>query len=84
MVVADKLFEMVINSAQVGCRKPDRVIFDLAAERRGYRPARCILVDDLPQNCAGTRVAGWRAMPFTDAQQAVAEVRAKLDLVVSS
>ncbi|MFD6390503.1 HAD-IA family hydrolase [Nocardia sp. NPDC060259] len=79
MVVADELFDTVVNSAQVGCRKPDREIFDLAAERAGIAPDRCILVDDLPQNCAGARAAGWRAVLFVDAEQAIADVERAVD-----
>lgn len=74
MVDAETLFAAVVNSARVGCRKPDREIFDLAATRAGIDPARCVLVDDLPKNCDGAREAGWRAVLFTDAHTAAAEL----------
>ncbi|MEU2252545.1 HAD-IA family hydrolase [Nocardia xishanensis] len=82
MVVADELFEEIVNSAQVGCRKPDPEIFELAAARAGIEPQRCVLVDDLPQNCAGARAAGWRAVQFRDASTATAEVDAAVRQLV--
>ncbi|WP_431955506.1 HAD-IA family hydrolase [Nocardia lijiangensis] len=82
MVVAEELFEEIVNSAQVGCRKPDPEIFELAAARAGIEPQRCVLVDDLPQNCAGARAAGWRAVQFRDAATATAEVDAEVRQLV--
>ncbi|MET8778047.1 HAD-IA family hydrolase [Nocardia sp. NPDC050713] len=83
MVVAEELFEEIVNSAQVGCRKPDPEIFELAAARAGVEPNRCVLIDDLPQNCAGARAAGWRAVLFRDAATATAEVDAELRQLVA-
>ncbi|TQM32103.1 HAD family hydrolase [Nocardia bhagyanarayanae] len=83
MVVAEELFEEIVNSAQVGCRKPDPEIFELAAARAGVEPNRCVLIDDLPQNCAGARSAGWRAVLFRDAATATAEVDAELRQLVA-
>ncbi|MGV9616925.1 HAD family hydrolase [Nocardia xishanensis] len=82
MVVAEELFEEIVNSAQVGCRKPDPEIFELAAARAGIEPQRCVLVDDLPQNCAGALAAGWRAVQFRDAATATAEVDAEVRQLV--
>jgi putative hydrolase of the HAD superfamily len=68
------LFDEVVLSFEVGCRKPDREIFDLAAQRAGVRPAECLFVDDLTKNCDGATAAGWQAIHFTDTAVAVAEL----------
>lgn len=71
VVPPEGLFDDVVSSAQVGCRKPDREIFELAAARAGVRPEECVLVDDLEKNCAGATAAGWHAVHFTDTSLAI-------------
>ena len=41
--------DLVVISEDVGLRKPDPRIFQLAAERLGATPARCIFVGDNPE-----------------------------------
>jgi len=74
MVPAD-LFDEVVLSFEVGHRKPEQGIFDLAAVRLGLAPRQCVLVDDLLLNCEGARAAGWQAVHFTD----TADASARLD-----
>nr|WP_231384184.1 HAD family phosphatase [Cellulomonas sp. URHD0024] len=73
MVDVDELFDQVVLSFEVGRRKPDREMFELAARRAGVRPGECVLVDDLAKNCAGAQAADWRAIHFTDSQSAPVE-----------
>ena len=48
----DELFELVVDSAFVGLRKPDPAIYALTLERLGgVPPGRCVFVDDLDVNC---------------------------------
>jgi putative hydrolase of the HAD superfamily len=82
MVPADELFDSVVLSFQAGCRKPEPAIFALAARLAGQAPADCLLVDDLPANCDGARAAGWQAVCFTDATDAITRI-AELDTAVS-
>lgn len=74
MVPADRLFDAVISSYQVGCRKPEAAIFRLAAARAGVTADQCVLVDDLAVNCEGAQAAGWHAVHFQDAAQAASEL----------
>jgi putative hydrolase of the HAD superfamily len=71
-MVSPESFDDLVMSFQVGCRKPEREIFDLAAAKAGARPAQCVLVDDIEANCAGAREAGWQAVHFTDTTRAIA------------
>ena len=48
------LFDLIVNSARVGLRKPDAAIYELTVERMGLEPAQCLFVDDKVRN---TRVA---------------------------
>ncbi|MFI9450239.1 HAD family hydrolase [Amycolatopsis sp. NPDC052450] len=74
MVPVSELFDDVLLSFEVGCRKPDPAMFQLAAQRAGVPAGECLLVDDLEHNCAGAREAGWHAVLFDDAAGALAEM----------
>jgi putative hydrolase of the HAD superfamily len=75
----DELFEVVVDSAFVGVRKPDRAIFELTLERLGgVAPERCVFVDDLDVNCDAARELGMAAVRFEDAGRAIPEIEAFL------
>ena len=75
-VPPEGLFDAVVLSYESGCRKPEREIFRLAAERAGVPAEQCVLVDDLAVNCAGAEQAGWHAVHFTNTVDATATVEA--------
>ncbi len=54
----DELFDDVVDSSEVGVRKPDPEIFRMACERLGVAPERALFVDDHPGNVAGAEAAG--------------------------
>jgi len=75
----DELFEVVVDSAFVGLRKPDPAIFALTLERLGgVAPERCVFVDDLDVNCEAARALGMAAVRFESAGQAIPEMQAFL------
>jgi putative hydrolase of the HAD superfamily len=75
----DELFELVVDSAFVGLRKPDPAIFELTLERLGgIAPQRCVFVDDLDVNCEAARALGMAAVRFENAEQAIPEVESAL------
>jgi putative hydrolase of the HAD superfamily len=68
----DELFEVIVDSAFVGLRKPDAAIYELTLERLGgVAPERCVFVDDLDVNCDTARRLGMEAVRFESAQQAI-------------
>jgi putative hydrolase of the HAD superfamily len=72
----DELFEVVVDSAFVGVRKPDPAIYTLTLERLGgVDPERCVFVDDLDVNCDTARELGMTAVRFESAGQAIPEIR---------
>jgi putative hydrolase of the HAD superfamily len=78
LLPVDELFEVVVDSAFVGVRKPDPAIYRLTCERLGVAPERCLFVDDLEANCAAAAALGMVAVWFHDTPQAIAEMRAAL------
>jgi epoxide hydrolase-like predicted phosphatase len=77
----DEIFEVVVDSAFVGMRKPDPAIYELTVERLGdgITPADCIFIDDIDVNCQAAREVGMAAVLFHSTEQAIAEVEALLD-----
>ncbi|MFP5224156.1 MAG: HAD family hydrolase [Actinomycetota bacterium] len=73
--VIDALFDSVIISGDVGVRKPDREIFELAAKRAGTTTDRCVFVDDLPLNCDGARAVGMRAIHHVEPGPTISVLR---------
>jgi epoxide hydrolase-like predicted phosphatase len=59
LVPLDDLFDVVIDSSEVGLRKPNPAIYALTLERLGgIEPHRAVFLDDVESNVAGARRAG--------------------------
>ncbi|MBS1880412.1 MAG: HAD family phosphatase [Actinobacteria bacterium] len=78
MLPVDEIFEAVIDSGFVGCRKPEPRIYELTVERIGVPFERCLFVDDLEVNIAAAVELGMRAVRFESNEQAIPEIRAAL------
>jgi putative hydrolase of the HAD superfamily len=79
MLPIDELFEVVVDSAFVGMRKPDRRIYDLTLDRLGLPASACAFLDDLEPNIDAATSLGLRAVRFRDTAQAIADLEALLD-----
>lgn len=75
------LFSHTVLSSEVGCRKPEPEIFEVAAEVAGAAPEDCVLVDDLESNCRAAAAAGWDTVRFLNATQAKRELGAVLGVL---
>jgi epoxide hydrolase-like predicted phosphatase len=78
MLPVDEIFEEIVDSAFVGCRKPEPRIYELTLERVGVAAESCLFIDDLAVNCEGAEAAGMSAVHFRDNEQAIGEIRAAL------
>ncbi len=75
----DALFDTVVDSSDVGVRKPDPAIFAIALQRLGaIDPASAVLLDDALGNVAGARSAGLHAILVDDPLVALSELEALL------
>jgi putative hydrolase of the HAD superfamily len=76
----DDIFDVVVDSAFVGMRKPERRIYELTLRRLGgdLRADECLFLDDLEVNCKGARALGMKAVRFAYADQAIAELESAL------
>ena len=78
MLPVDEIFEEIVDSAFVGCRKPEARIYELTLERIGVPAEACLFIDDLHPNCEGAEAVGMNAVHFRDNEQAIGEIRAVL------
>lgn len=80
MLPVDEIFEEIVDSAFVGCRKPEAQIYELTLERIGMPAEACLFIDDLHTNCEGARAVGMNAVHFRDNEQAIAEIKNSIKL----
>ena len=69
-------FRSGVFSARVQLVKPERAIYELAAERFGAAPAELLFIDDVAHNVEAARQAGWQALHFTGAPQCERQLQA--------
>lgn len=77
-----KLFDVVIESARVGSRKPDPAIYQLALERAKVKDAACaVMLDDLGVNLKAAAGLGMHTIKVgDDYRAALAQLEAKVGL----
>ena len=76
----DEIFEVIVDSAFVGMRKPDPAIYTLTVERLGdgLRAEDCLFLDDVEVNVDAARALGMAAVHYRDNDQAIPELREAL------
>jgi putative hydrolase of the HAD superfamily len=80
MLPVDELFETVVDSAFVGCRKPDPRIYEITLGRVELPPEACVFVDDMEINCEAAEELGITAVHFRETAQVRAEVHRLLEI----
>jgi putative hydrolase of the HAD superfamily len=76
----DAHFDIVVESAIVGLRKPDPRIYTLVCERLGVPPPRVAFLDDIGRNLKPARALGMATIKVDDPDQALRELGALLAL----
>ena len=76
MMPFDEWFDDVVDSHEVGVRKPNPAIYQLALARLGADAARTAFLDDVPTNIAAADAVGIRGVLVEeDPTAAIATVR---------
>jgi epoxide hydrolase-like predicted phosphatase len=68
------LFDVVVDSSEVGHRKPEPAIYELTTSMLGVRGSEILYLDDFAANIAGAEAAGWRTIHFSDAASALRQI----------
>ena len=75
----DEIFDVVVDSAFVGLRKPEPEIYALTLERLGIPdPGEVAFVDDIEVNVVAARAFGLHGVVFESTPQAIADLEALL------
>ena len=76
---ADELVDVVIESFEVGMRKPAREIYELTLDRLGgVPPERALFLDDFPWNIAGAEQVGLQTIHVADSAASAGDLRSLL------
>ena len=78
MFPVDEIFDVVVDSAFVGSRKPEPRIYEITLERLGAAPDEAVFIDDVELNCEGARQLGITAIRFRSTEQAIEQIEATL------
>lgn len=62
----EALFSPIVVSAECGCGKNDRAIFDHALERLGVRPDQAVFIDNSRRNLVAANAIGMKTIHFDD------------------
>jgi putative hydrolase of the HAD superfamily len=80
MLPVDEIFETVVDSGFVGCRKPEPEIYEITLKRLGASADECLFIDDVDVNCSAARELGMSAVHYRHNEQAIPEIRGALGL----
>lgn len=74
----EEIFDVVVDSAFVGTRKPEPQIYEITLQRLGVPAPGALLIDDIELNCQAARALGMTAVWFRSTEQAIEEIEAAL------
>ena len=74
------LFDVVVESSVVGCRKPEQRFYEIACERLGVQATGCVFLDDLGVNLKPARTMGMTTIKVADPAAAIGELSAAVGL----
>jgi putative hydrolase of the HAD superfamily len=69
------IFDLIVDSSEVGMRKPEPEIYLLTCEKLGVKPERAAFVDDIPTNIEGATAVGLHAIQFTKTDEVIDQLR---------
>ena len=78
MLPIDEIFDVVVDSAFVGTRKPEPRIYEITLERVRASPDTAVFIDDVEHNVEAARTLGIHGVWFRSSDQAIAEIEAAL------
>jgi putative hydrolase of the HAD superfamily len=74
------MFDHVVESSKVGCRKPEPRFYEIACELVGVEPSECVFLDDLGINLKPAKAMGMTTIKVGAAEPAIAELEAVLGI----
>jgi putative hydrolase of the HAD superfamily len=78
------LFDAVVESSKVGCRKPEVEFYEIACTAVGVDPSACVFLDDLGVNLKPAAAMGMTTIKVLSADQAISDLEGVLGLRLRS
>jgi epoxide hydrolase-like predicted phosphatase len=69
-----ELFDVVVDSCELGLRKPEPAIYEVVCARLGVRPQEAVFFDDIPANVLAARAIGILGILFETTDQAIRQL----------
>jgi len=76
------MFDHVVESSKVGCRKPEPRFYEIACELVGVEPSECVFLDDLGINLKPAKAMGMTTIKVGAAEPAIAELEQVLGIAL--
>jgi putative hydrolase of the HAD superfamily len=76
------MFDHVVESSKVGCRKPEPRFYEIACELVGVEPTECVFLDDLGINLKPARAMGMTTIKVGAAEPAITELERVLGITL--
>lgn len=76
------MFDHVIESSKVGCRKPEVRFYEIACELLGVEPDECVFLDDLGINLKPAKAMGMTTIKVGKPGPAIAELESVLGIAL--
>ncbi len=74
------MFDHVVESSKVGCRKPEPRFYEIACELVGVEPSECVFLDDLGINLKPAKAMGMTTIKVGAAEPAITELEGVLGI----
>jgi putative hydrolase of the HAD superfamily len=76
------MFDHVVESSKVGCRKPEVRFYEIACDLVGVEPSECVFLDDLGINLKPAKAMGMTTIKVGDPEPAIAELESVLGITL--
>jgi len=73
-------FDHLVESSEVGLRKPEPAFYELACGRAGVEPGEVVFLDDLGINLKPARAMGMTTIKVVSAAQAITDLESVLGI----
>lgn len=83
-LLPDIKYDAIIDSSQLGVIKPERQIYEIAAERSGVQPSEILLIDDDRTNLMAAERCGWHVLWADDYHPSESVTRTREALMVAN
>ena len=75
-----EIFGWIIESSQIGIRKPEPKFYELACKKLEIKPCEAVFLDDLGVNLKPARAMGMTTIKVVDPNQAIKDLEAVLGI----